>query len=432
LRLPAGELSATFKAGLTWIDFASSDQRAAIGPVALRRFRVLGGANLGIPLTSRRENFGGAIGDITLNLGATLSDVSDVGAVNDWNAGLIWAPTEKLSLQASYLVNQESPSISQLGNPQTLTFNVPVYDIARNETVLVTITGGGNPLLRREQQRDLKFGANWTLPFLKNSSLLVEYFRNRSNDVTSEFPVLTPEIEAAFPGRVTRDGTGRLTAIDRRPVTLAETEGERLRWGLNVSGTIGKAPAGGQGAGTPGPGRPGGGPPGGPGGGRGPGPGGTVIMPMGMFGGGGQGRWNLSVYHTWRFSETVLIAPGGPVLDLLDGDALTGGGVARHALEFEGGAFHKGFGLRFNGSFTAPTRIKASGAPGTSDLRFGSLLRLDLRAFVNFDQQKNLVKAVPFLKGSRLMLVAENVFDQRQKVTDSNGTVPRGYHPHLL
>jgi len=152
---------------------------------------------------------------------------------------------------------------------------------------------------------------------------------------------------------------------------------------------------------------------------------------MGMMGG-GQGRWNLSLYHTWRFSETVLVAPGGPALDLLDGDALTGGGVARHALEFEGGAFHKGFGLRFNGTFTAPTRIKASGAPGTSDLRFGSLLRLDLRAFVNFDQQKKLVKAVPFLKGSRLMLVAENVFDQRQRVTDSSGVVPLGYQPDLL
>ena len=437
LRLPAGELSATLKAGLTWIDFASSDQRAATGPVALRRFRVLGGVNLGIPLTSRRENFGGAIGDVTLNLGATVSDVSDVGSVNDWNAGLIWAPTEKLSLQASYLVNQESPTISQLGNPQTLTFNVPVYDLSRGETVLVTITGGGNPLLRREQQRDLKFGANWTLPFLRNSSLLVEYFRNRSNDVTSEFPVLTPEIEAAFPDRVTRDGAGRLTAIDRRPVTLAETEGERLRWGLNVSGTIGKAPAGpgGPGAGAPGPGRPGSGPPGGPGGGRGPGGGGGGGLGgpmMGMFGGGGPGRWNLSVYHTWRFAETVLVAPGGPVLDLLGGDALTGGGVPRHALEFEGGAFHKGFGLRVNGGWTAPTTIRASGAPGTSDLRFGALLKLDLRTFVDFGQQKKLVGAVPFLKGARLSFVVENLFDQRQRVTDAGGTVPLSYQPDYL
>ena len=154
---------------------------------------------------------------------------------------------------------------------------------------------------------------------------------------------------------------------------------------------------------------------------------------MGMMGGGnGQGRWNLSLFHTVRFDETVRIAPGGPVLDLLDGDALTGGGVARHSLELEGGAFHKGFGLRFNGSWTAPTKLRASGAPGTSDLRFGSLFDVDLRAFVNFDQQPSVVKAVPFLKGTRLSFVVENVFDARQKVTDDTGTVPLSYQADYL
>lgn len=446
LRLPGGEASLTLKAGYARTGIDSRDSRTGGLPTSLDRDDFSTGINLGIPITSRRENFGAGLGDLSLNFSAGLNHLSDFGTLNDWSAGLTWKPFEKLSFQTSYLVNEAAPSLGDLGNPVIVVPNVAVYDFARNETVLATITTGGNPLLRQETQRDLKFGLNWELPALRNSNLLVEYFRNRSDDVTASFPVLTPEIEAAFPGRVTRDAGGRLLSIDRRPVTLTETEGERLRWGLNVSGTIGKAPAA-PGAGAPGPGRPGGGPPGGGrgqggggGGGRGPGGpgggggggGGFGGPMMGMFGGGGQGRWNVSVYHTWRFSETVLVAPGGPVLDLLDGDALTGGGVARHALEFEGGAFHKGFGLRFNGNFTAPTRIKASGAPGTSDLRFGSLLRLDLRAFVNFDQQKKLVKAMPFLKGSRLMLVAENVFDQRQKVTDSSGTVPLGYQPDLL
>jgi hypothetical protein len=437
VRIPAGEVSLTLKSGLTLVNFDTFDNRAAVGSVALRRFRVHGGFNLGVPLTSRRERFGSAIGDLSLNFSASLSNVSDFGGVNDWSAGLIWSPVEALSLQASYLVNQETPSVSQLGNPAIISFSVPIYDFARGETVLATITSGGNPLLRQETQRDLKFGLNWELPALRNSNLLIEYFRNRSDNVTAAFPVLTPAIEAAFPGRVTRDVTGRLVAIDRRPVTLAETRGERLRWGLNVSGTIGKAPPGGPGGmggpgGRRGPSGPGGGPT--PVGGRGPGPGGGGGFggPMMAMIGGGQGRWNVSLYHTWRFKEAVLVAPGGPVLDLLDGDALTGGGAARHGLEFEGGAFHKGFGLRFSGNFTAPTRIKASGAPGTSDLRFASLLRLDLRAFVMFDQQKKLVKAVPFLKGSRLMLVAENVLDQRQRVSDTSGSVPLGYQPDYL
>jgi iron complex outermembrane receptor protein len=152
------------------------------------------------------------------------------------------------------------------------------------------------------------------------------------------------------------------------------------------------------------------------------GPGGPM-----MGGGNGQGRWNLSIYHTLRFSETARISPTGPVLDLLDGDALTGGGVPRNAIEFEGGAFHKGFGLRLNGSWAEATKLKGTGAPGSSDLRFGELLNLDARIFVNFDQQKSAVRAVPFLKGSRLALEIDNVLDTHQKVTDENGEVPLSY-----
>ena len=97
--------------------------------------------------------------------------------------------------------------------------------------------------------------------------------------------------------------------------------------------------------------------------------------------------------HTVRFDETVLVAPGGPRLELLDGDALAGPGVARHAIELEGGGFYKGFGLRLNGNWAAPTRVRGSGLAGASDLRFGSTFKLDLRTFVNFDQQRKLVNA---------------------------------------
>jgi hypothetical protein len=155
----------------------------------------------------------------------------------------------------------------------------------------------------------------------------------------------------------------------------------------------------------------------------------------GRFGGGGgrggngQGRWNLSIFHTVQFTSTVLVAPGGPVLELLDGDALTAGGVPRQGLEFEGGAFYKGFGLRLNGTWMSPVTVKATGAPGSSDLRFGSVTKVGLRAFVNFDQRKKLVEDAPFLKGARLTLKVDNLFDSRQRVTDASGAVPLSYQP---
>lgn len=436
LRLPGGEVTTTMKAGFAYTGIDSSDTRTLTGTTRLKRGDLSTGLNVAIPIASRREGFMAGLGELSLNVGAGVNRLSDFGSLTDWNAGVTWAPAEKLNLQASYMVNEAAPSLTQLGSPQVVTFNVPVYDFTRSETALVTVTSGGNRALLKEKQRDLKIAATWELPFLKNSNFMVEYFRNNSSDVTASFPLLTPAIEAAYPGRVVRDANGRLVSIDRVPVTFAKQTGERIRYGINLSGTIGKAPAGGAGGGMgPGMGRRFGGGAGGPGGpaaGGSGGPRGPMPGMMGGPGGGGQGRWNLSLYHTVRFSEKVTITSGGPVLDLLNGDALSGGGVARNALEMEGGGFYKGFGLRFNGSWTAPTHVAASGAPGSSDLRFGSLFNVNLRMFADIGQKKALTDAVPFLKGARLALTVDNLLDARQRVTDGSGAVPLSYQADYM
>jgi hypothetical protein len=77
----------------------------------------------------------------------------------------------------------------------------------------------------------------------------------------------------------------------------------------------------------------------------------------------------------------------------------------------------------------APVRVRATGAPDSSDLRFGSVTKVSLRAFVNFDQRKKLVKDAPIFKGARLTLKIQNLFDSRQRVTDASGMVPLCYQP---
>lgn len=435
LALPAGDLAMTLKAGFAWSGITSSDTRNLPGETRLRRGDGSAGLNLGIPLTSRRNAVLPGVGDLTLNLSAGLNRLSDFGTLTDWSAGLTWGLTERLGLQASYLVNQAAPGLSDLGAPVVQTPNVAIYDFVRGETALVTVTTGGNRQLRRETQRDLKLGLTWQLPFLSNSNLVVEYFRNRSDNVTAAFPVLTPAIEAAFPGRVTRDAAGRLIALDRLPVTFANQHSARLRYGLNLGGGIGKPAPGAEGR------RFGGGMTGGPppGAGMGPPPGAGAPRGGGFGGppgggrfGNGQGRWNLSLTHTIQFENRVTIAAGGPVLDLLGGDALSGGGVARHTVEAEGGAFYRGLGLRFTGTWTAPTRVNGTGASGSPDLRFGALAKLNLRAFVDLGQQKRLTGASSFFKGARLSLKVDNLLDARQRVTDQNGVVPIGYQPDLV
>ena len=443
LRVPAGSVSATFKAGYAWSGIASSDSRSTTGDVNLTRGDLSVGTNLSIPITSRRERFGQGIGDLTLNLSAGYDNLSDFGSLTDWSASLTWAPTAKLNFGASYIVNQAAPSLGQLGNPQTITLNVPVYDFSRGQPALVSITTGGNPLLIKEQQRDLKFSANWQLPFISNSNVIVEYFRNRSDNVSASFPILTPDIEAAFPGRVTRDGSGRLISIDQRPVTFARQDGSRLRWGLNTSGGFGKADDGSAAASPiPGVGRGGGGggrPPGGGGGGGGRGGGGAGRGGGGggmgalMGGPGGQpGRWSLGVFDTVQFQNRVLVAPGGPVLDLLNGDALSGGGTPRHTIEFNGGVFYKGLGTFVQGTWSSPTTLQAAGLPGTSDLRFGSVTLINMFLFFDFNQRPKLIKHVPFLKGARMSLRLENLLGSRQRVTDASGAVPLSYQGDYL
>lgn len=599
--LPAGEVGLTLNAGYDWDRIESVDTRTLANQATLTRGDLSAGANVSIPIASRRDDVLAAIGDLNFNIGGGVNHLSDFGTLGNWNAALVWKPAEPLTLQASYVMREAAPGLSQLGGPAIVTPNVPVYDFATGQTVLITQTGGGNPSLRAETQRDLKLSASYDIDWLDRANILVEYYRNSSSDVTSSFPLLTPAIEAAFSNRITREAaTGRLIALDARPVTFAEIRSERLRYGFNLSGRLGKplpegqrqagglgtlmvaarpvetapAPAGARQA--PGQDRPGGGsmmgmdpqrmaelrtqfcaspagtvpdlsalprqmqdrlkgddgqvdparvavlrqrlcdpdgarrfdparfaamrqalckdlarepdpaaipdeirerlkgpdgsiaparlrefrtricalptgegrgggpgrgagpdggpPPGGaPAGGQGGGPrgGGGGFGPMG--GGDGQGRWNVGVYHTANLANSVLVAPGGPFLDLLNGDAISGGGVARHQIELEGGLFYRGIGMRLSGTYTGASTVRGSGLPGSSDLSFGDLTTFNLRSFIALDQQKWLVGAnTGFFRNARVSLAVNNIFDARQRVTDSSGTVPLRYQPLLI
>ncbi|WP_239026470.1 hypothetical protein [Novosphingobium decolorationis] len=489
--LPAGDASLTLKAGYNYSRTLSDDTRSEFDTVRLTRGDVSAGVNLALPLTSRNNYFLDAIGDLSLNLGAGINHLSDFGTLTNWTAGLSWSPTETLTLQATYLGEEAAPTLSQLGAPQIVNYNVSVYDFTNSTTALVTATSGGNPDLLKEKRRDIKLSANWQLPFLDRSNLVLEYFRNRSDNVSQSFPLLTPAIEAAFPDRVTRDENGSLIAIDQRPVTFDKVSSSNVRWGFNISGSLGatEPPSGGPSARSPNadaPRGPGG--PGGPGGGRnfdparfeaikaalctegqepdlsalpepmlarlrkedgsidkerlaamrericnsdGPpsrtGAAAVPASPPPARRGPPGGRWNLSLYHTWRLSEDVRIGPNSPVLDQLSGESLAAGGTPRHSIEAEGGFFLNGNGARLKGEWSAPAHVNGTGAPGSSDLRFGSTFELDLRIFMDLGGKESLVQKMPFLKGSRLSFTVDNILDSRQKVTNAGGEIPIAY-----
>jgi hypothetical protein len=254
--------------------------------------------------------------------------------------------------------------------------------------------------------------------------------------------LLTPEIEAAFASRVVRDVNGRLLSVDQRPVNYDRETSQRIRWGFNVSGNVGATPP----ARGPFGGPPGAGAPRGPGGAPGAaapagaprrpstGGGGRGFGGGGFGGGGGQpSRWNIALYHSYRIQDEILIRPGVPVLDLLNGSATSSnGGASRHEVELSGGMFHKGFGLRLQGTYKSGTTANGTGLPGSNDLRFSDLAAINAFLFVNLDQQASVVKAMPFLKGSRVAFRVENILNDIVDVRDQNGKLPLGYQPGYI
>ncbi len=385
--------------------------------------------SLTVPLLDPEYQVGN-IGRVSLTLSGQYQDPSDFAALKSWGANLNWGVTDNLSLIASFNQDEAAPGIQQLGAAPLVTPAVTYYDFATGQTVQITTTTGGNPFLLAEQRRDLKLGLNWSPPMVEGLNLSVNYNRNKSSDTSNSLPLLTPEIEAAFPDRVTRDANGVLIALDQRPVNFDQVENSQIRWGLNFGKSFGQQQAGGPGAGRPGGGRPdgagrprGGGPRAG-GGGRGPG------GPGGMFGGPQGGRWQVSLYHTIKLTDKILIRPGVPELDLLDGSATgSGGGSNRHLFELDGGVFNKGLGVRLSAKYDSGSTVTGGTA---GDLQFGDLATFNLRFFADLGQQPKLTEKLPFLKGSRVRLSIDNLFDAQRKITDVNGAVPLNYQPGYI
>jgi iron complex outermembrane recepter protein len=439
IMLPAGPVLVTLRAGFDRRLFdTSASRRGVVSNVSLRRYNINGAGNLEIPLVERDTGALGWIGDLSASANFGVTDVSDVGTIKEYGVGLRWSPVEGLSLSASIIGDENAATLSQLGNPLVVTPNVAIFDFTRGESRFVELVTGGNPALVGENRRDFKISADWTPKFIKEASLQLEYFKNRSTNTTAAFPLLTPEIEAAFPGRVTRDAAGQLIRVDQRPVNFDTERSQRVRWAFNISGALGKqqgGPFGGMGGGRP---AGVGGPPagGGAGGGRPPGAGGGGRGPMGggmMPGGGMPSRWSLSLAHTIRLQDEVLIRAGVPVLDLLNGSATSSlGGSPRHEVVLSGGVFHKGMGFRMEGNYRSATRVDGNSLTGTSDLRFGDLATLNAFIFVNLDQRGDLTKKVKWLKGSRIAFRVQNVLADVIDVRDDAGLVPLTYQPGLL
>ena len=426
--LPAGRVRMTMQGGFARHDYTGQSFRSGITTLTdLGRSTWNGSANIDVPISERNGDALPWLGNLSINGRYALADLSDFGRLTSWTAGATWSPLGRVDVVASWTGNSNAPDIASLGAPLLVTPLVSVYDYTRGESVLANVTTGGNAALLAEKRKDFTLTTSWRP--IPDTDLMVTatYARVRSSNTTSSLPALTPEIEAAFPGRITRDNAGQIIAVDQRAVNFAQTAGRQIRYGLSYSRSFGQA-AGGRGFGGMGAG-PGGPRTGGAGGGmRGPGGGGLGRM---MGGPGAGGRWSLSLFDTVKLQDIVLIRSGVPMLDLLNGSATgASGGTSRHTVEFEGGWFNRGIGFRANGSWASGTRViggPVAGGGTASDLTFSPLFTVNLRAFVDLNQQTKLVHSFPFFRNARMRLAVDNLFGSIRDVRDANGLVPLRY-----
>lgn len=124
--------------------------------------------------------------------------------------------------------------------------------------------------------------------------------------------------------------------------------------------------------------------------------------------------------HGWRSVRRHLRALPG-YLDPFDDRR-------RHRIQFQAGAFKKGLGTRISVNWRGGTKLRAD---GSNDLKVADLLIGNVDVFANLAD----VLAKPnnaWLKGGRVELSIQNLFDNLPKVEIVRGPVPVTYQSRYL
>jgi hypothetical protein len=438
LTLPAGPVSTTLRLNSSTSDFSSRSERGG----SLRSgdvHRDIGGGqvNVDLPIASRARAVLGFLGNLSLNGNLEVQRLSDFGTLNTYGFGTTWSPFSALNIVASWSDEDGAPTSQQLGNPVIVTPGVRVFDLVRGQSAIVTQINGGNPNLLADDRQVMKIGMTLR-PFGETDlRLTANYTRARTRNAIESLSFPTAAIQAAFPDRFIRDADGNLITIDARPVNFFRERSDQLRWGINFSKRIkdstaeqfralaaagrlqfpGRRPDGqtGASAGT---------------GGQRQGGGGRFS---GRGRGGGGGRLQFALYHTWHFKDDVLVRPGGPFIDLLNGGSTgRGGGQPRHEIEAQAGITRNGLGARLSANWQSGTTVQGASGLAGDDLRFGSLATVNFRLFANLGGMPKVIADHPWLRGSRVTVSIDNLFNERQRVRDATGMTPVNYQPDLL
>ncbi len=414
--LPAGDTSLNLRLGTGEREIdALNLTDLSITPTELSRQRHDLRASLDLPLWLQSTESGRRA--LSLNLNGAIEELSDFDRL--WTAGL--GLTARLSddwrLLLSLSEEDNAPGLAELGAPEVRTPAVRSFDFLRNETVFVTRIDGGNPDLIASDVRTRKIAVNGK-PF-KDIDLDagIEYLAIDAQRLVGDLTLATAATAFAFGDRFERDDTGRLLAIDARPLNLGDRERREWRWTLNLRRPWGPQleppPRGQRGQGRPDPAR---------------------FRAFAR-----QGSWQLALTHTVRERDRVTLTGSESIpLNLLRGDVLFNDrGSSRQELELRLNGARNGYGGRINARWQQGTEVKGNrnpsvaGAPLNETLSFADLTTVDIRLFMDLGLQP-FATGREWLRGMRVALSVDNAFDRKQIVRDGLGSTPANYRPELL
>jgi hypothetical protein len=388
--LPAGDATVTGTLEAERLSANSTVRGANPFDLRLARTRTEGGASIDLPLTSKKEEVLAAVGDISVNASAYLRRVSGFGRLHDTTLGLSWTPLTGVQLLIQDKRSGTAPDMEKLANPVVTVTEYPVFDFATGHTEIVTLTTGGNPHLDAERKHVRSLGLNLK-PFKgRDIHLTATYEDTDIHDETGDIYALTPEFEDLFPERFVRDESGRLVAVTFQPTNFYRHRQRALNMTIAANGPIGKKSGDDSGEGS---------------------------RPYFYAGAG----------PTIGFSDKLELRRGTPVLDLLHGDTVTGGGRPRVTSYFYGGIGYLGNGVSIDGWYQGRTKV-LTGVPA-SDLYFSSLFKLNVGAFISVH---HFLPKEGWTRHMQLKLDVTNITDAHEQVRDGNGRVPNRFQPDYL
>jgi iron complex outermembrane recepter protein len=388
--LPAGRLSATFKVGGNFTREISRAVSTGLDQSeTLQREQELAEVIVTAPIANRDRGVLAPLGSLSANLDLAVDNVSDFGLLRAIKAGFSWSPSAHVSVHGQWSTHQDAPKPQDLDAPTIVTPNVSIYDYRVNETVLVTELSGGNPQLKADRVRGARFNLDYTPSLKVPLDFFADWSHSDTRDQVTILPIVTADIEAAFPDRFIRDSSGDLVEIDARSINLTEQVKDQLAMAMVFQSKLPPKVPGARG-----------------------------------------GRVFLAINDAWTLHDTVLIRPGVPPINLLQGGAVAfAGGQPAHVSSLSAGFAQSGVGLFLSGKRISSTEL--NNGTVAANLSYSALTTLNLRTYLDFASRSSLAHQ-KWAQGLRLTFGVTNLFDTRQTVRNGLDQTPLAFQgPYL-